>query len=784
MTTSPEAAAYRYDAFISYRHVEPDRKWAKWLHGALETYRVPRELVAKGFPKRLTRVFRDEEELPANADLSTQITTALDESKFLIVICSPRAPLSKWVNAEVEHFRKLGRHDKILALLIEGEPRESFPAALTEIRRSVVDAGTGQTREQIEEVEPLAADVRPERSDTKAHTLRSHARLRLLACMLGCRFDDLRQREAERRVKFARVLTAGLIGVAIGLSGLTTFAFIQRTEAKKQQGIAETNAAKEKAAKDNTQSVIEFVVLSLRSSDPYSAGTQTTTIADAMQNAQREVESGRFRDAPETEWKLLTTIGTILSNNGKAAEAEPLIRAALLACRKYANGDHPDLASCFVNLGAVNQALQKFSEAETWFIEALAMRRRLYKEDNADVATALEYLAMLNSTALNRQDRAELLCSEALAIRQRLFKGDHADIAESLDDLGLIAFARYDSKKAVALRVEALEMRKRLFVGDNPAVALSLTNLGSLLQSVDRMEEAEPLLSEGLAMFRRLFNGDHSSVVNAMNNVAGARLTLGRLPEAEALFAEALAMSRRLFKEDHHDIALTLNNLAFVMEQQGRFAEAEKNYVEALGIRRRTLPENHEDLATSLNNLGGVLRAMQRFDEAEPLFAEALEMRQRLAAGDNEDLATSLNALAIVRLNLGRNAEAEKLLAEAVGMGRRLFGDDHVFVANMLVGHARSQQAMGQVDSARQQFDWAIRIYRGQVTAQPVALSGALWRSAIARMENGDAKAALPEVAEAVAIAEKRPITESKQLEAFRKTLVECKGLIEQAGSR
>ena len=56
------AREYRYEAFISYRHVEPDRKWAKWLHRGLETYRVPKRLVKeKGCPSRLGRVFRDEE---------------------------------------------------------------------------------------------------------------------------------------------------------------------------------------------------------------------------------------------------------------------------------------------------------------------------------------------------------------------------------------------------------------------------------------------------------------------------------------------------------------------------------------------------------------------------------------------------------------------------------------------------------------------------------------------------------------------------------------------------
>jgi hypothetical protein len=55
--------SHRFAAFISYRHVEPDRAVARWLHGALETYRPPATVVGPGAPARLGRVFRDEEEL-------------------------------------------------------------------------------------------------------------------------------------------------------------------------------------------------------------------------------------------------------------------------------------------------------------------------------------------------------------------------------------------------------------------------------------------------------------------------------------------------------------------------------------------------------------------------------------------------------------------------------------------------------------------------------------------------------------------------------------------------
>lgn len=205
---------FEYAAFISYRHVEPDRTLAKWLHTALETYRVPAKLVKeRGLPPRLGKLFRDEDELPVSADLSGSIERALQQSRFLIVVCSPRTPTSKWVNAEVIRFRELGRHDQILALLIEGDPQEAFPQALREIRRTPV-GHEGAIQQTIEEVEPLAADVRPRR-ETSQRQLRRMAKLRLLATLLGLRFDDLRQRDRERqkakRLRLGAFLAAGLL---------------------------------------------------------------------------------------------------------------------------------------------------------------------------------------------------------------------------------------------------------------------------------------------------------------------------------------------------------------------------------------------------------------------------------------------------------------------------------------------------------------------------------------------------------------------------------------------
>ncbi|WP_316224889.1 MULTISPECIES: hypothetical protein [unclassified Bradyrhizobium] len=71
--TAPQAQkAAEFAAFISYRHVEPDRTHAIWLHKKLETYRIPKKLPrARTAGRRIGRVFRDEEELRASANLAT-----------------------------------------------------------------------------------------------------------------------------------------------------------------------------------------------------------------------------------------------------------------------------------------------------------------------------------------------------------------------------------------------------------------------------------------------------------------------------------------------------------------------------------------------------------------------------------------------------------------------------------------------------------------------------------------------------------------------------------------
>ena len=125
----PSSALAHFRAFISYRQTPTDRRLAERLHRLLESFRAPRALRRPGIHPRVGRVFLDRHELKIGL-LPDLIQSALERSDFLIVICSPRTPDSAWVNSEIERFLTHHPIERVLPLLVEGNPEVSFPPAL------------------------------------------------------------------------------------------------------------------------------------------------------------------------------------------------------------------------------------------------------------------------------------------------------------------------------------------------------------------------------------------------------------------------------------------------------------------------------------------------------------------------------------------------------------------------------------------------------------------------------------------------------------------------------
>lgn len=256
----------QYDAFISYRHTEPDSYVAQTLHKCLESFKLPRSVVrlkkeeqcrqiaesmendaagyetgsqeesishdTVGIKTRIHRVFRDREELPLVSNLADPITEALEQSEFLIVICSPRLNESMWCRKEIETFIQMHDREHVLAVLAEGEPETSFPEELLYREEEELQSDGSVAYKKVP-VEPLAADVRGRTHREIRKKIRSEL-LRLAAPMFDCNYDDLRQRHKEQKMR-KTILTSVSVSVVCLLIGLVSTIMALKIQHQSQQ---------------------------------------------------------------------------------------------------------------------------------------------------------------------------------------------------------------------------------------------------------------------------------------------------------------------------------------------------------------------------------------------------------------------------------------------------------------------------------------------------------------------------------------------------------------------
>lgn len=265
---------YKYDAFISYRHVEPDLTIAEILHDMIEKFNIPKHLRTVSNDgsliddKHVFRVFRDREEL-STKDLSTMIEEAIANSENLIVICSKRTSLSPWCRKEVQLFKRIHGVNNIIPVLIEGEPDESFIEELKNLKATFINS---ENVEEEKNIELLAADIRPDEvkspsfkgyeilqnsKDPKLNELTKKSLdilkkseiYRIVASMLNVNYGDLKLRHQERYLK--RIIytsIAASIAMLIFVVSVTTLylkSVVSERKANEQSSLMTLNMANE-----------------------------------------------------------------------------------------------------------------------------------------------------------------------------------------------------------------------------------------------------------------------------------------------------------------------------------------------------------------------------------------------------------------------------------------------------------------------------------------------------------------------------------------------------------
>lgn len=618
------SSTFKYPVFLSYSH--EDSGVARRLHRRLERFSLPHQLAKTGKfvdsrYRPLAPVFRDRSELSSGSSLSAAIEGALSASQSLVVLCSPAAAASRWVNAEVQAFKRLGKADQIYCFIVDGEPNsgdnhECFPDA---VRYQLDKTGVIGTNE----AEPLAADARKQGDGFNT------ASLRLIAGLLGVGFDELRQREQHRRQNRMLVVTAGSLLIAVVTISMAIQAYLSNAEAERRRSEAED--------------LIGFMLGDLREG-LHEIGRLDVfmRVGDkAMEyfSAQADEDADDYLLSQRS--KALRQIGSVRLIQGETANALESFRESLAIAERLAARDQEStdrqiaLANSHFYIGSVH-----------WQRGELGAARQ-----------AFETVISIVDVASNRKpDDPALLMERAYAYTNL---GRILELEGNLD-LALNIYHDIGEINQHLLNLKPDDTDYQLEVG------FSHNNLGKLVESMGQLEQAENHFREDLEIKQRVSQANPAHNLwqqyAASSHVFLARnlILRGNGQESRRHYESALQIVRKLLQIDEENsdwlemLAIYEQELGALDRREGQFAAAERRIRDsnAIFIKLLLIDQNMSWWQKGLAQ-GQVEAARLAILRGSPMLAL-------------EEVNASLSAFEILLENQPENQETQRLLAAAL----------------------------------------------------------------------------------------------------------------------
>jgi len=644
---SAEPAGYR--AFISYSH--RDSHMAGWLHRRMESYSLPRTL-RKQEPGeesaaryRLRPVFRDREELASSASLSASIQQALDASEALVVICTPAAATSRWVNEEIRYFRERHPQRPVLAFVAGGDPgadprRDPEHAA---IPLYLLLADITQADGPLSE--PLAADGRREGDGRQA------AFLKLAAGLLGVPYDRLRQRELHRRQKrWAMAGSASLVLAAV-FAAMAWRATVARNDARAARAQAELELISERQTRDFLLSVFQLA-------DPGEARGEKVTVREVLESAVARIDSTDFA-RPVIRSRFLATMGQAYSSLGMNRRSVELLRQSL------------------------NSLPQDEMTEETW------TQRIDSQLELADVFFDMgEYDAALDTLDSATSGEAGSHLGPMQIVQASNIRGDVLSYLER-DEEAMAAYeqALQELDRASPTREEEASSRSR-----------SLGGVAVLQHFAGEYDEALHNYAEVVNILLPVYGKRHPDTIWAMVSWGSAAYSAGDVETAREAWTQSVQLAREVLGETHPEVGTIKNNLGRLLFETGDYAQAETLLREGLLIDRTHRSEGFDDLAFTLNNLALTRMAQGDNQEARTLLEEALKIAE---ASRHRMLGPILVGLADINCQAGDTGTGMELAQRSVVVTEAEYGEDDWRSQRALLTAAYCKHLAGQATNLK-----------------------------------------------------------------------------------
>jgi tetratricopeptide (TPR) repeat protein len=696
--------ARQYKAFISYSW--SDKKWAGWLHHALETYHTPQELVGQPatsggqVPARLHPIFKDREEEAAGHGITAAIEAGMGASEYLIVICSPRSAKSEWVNKEIAWFKANRDPHKILAVVVDGEPgatfmpgreeEECFPKAL------LFKANDAFELTDEREDSPLAADARYE-GDGK-----NGAKLKIAAAMLGVGLDDLVKRDEQRQRRRARIIVTASLALAAVMTVLAVVAVTSRNAAV----AARTEAEFQRGEADG---LIEFMLTDLRKRLDAVGRLDALDAVGARALKYYAGQKPSYLDATALgrRSRALHLVGEVRNLRGDSESALVAFRQAATATKELL-ARNPDNAErifdhaqsvFWVGYIAYERGLSK--EAEAQFREYKRLAERLIKLNPKKPEWQMEQSYAESNLGIllfdqGRYAEAERAFSNGLRLVEAVAAKQPKDTARQLEigvAINWLAVARanlHRTEDALALRKREIALYQNVLNADpgnsnaKRLLGIAWQQIGGIYAQQGRTDVALAAFDTSLAIFKQLRQIEPKNTewqeieIRSLDWIASTLFDIGRIAQSRQAHETALRSLNALAASDPTNAAWNIDLRSHFEVRSARmdFAEGkldsalQKAESAAMRLRRFDKADAAEFRATLSNAelvRGDILAKLGRAAEARSAWQASLDANSQ----SNSVLRSgALNSRFISLKRLGKKPEA---LAASAELDRRGF---------------------------------------------------------------------------------------------------------------
>jgi tetratricopeptide (TPR) repeat protein len=547
------------------------------------------------------------------------------------------------VNEEILRFKMLGRSERIIPVIINGEPsdplRECFPPAL----RSKIGPDGAPTGECEE---PIAADARSQGDGEEL------AKYKVIAGLLGVALDEIirrGERSRKRRNRWLAAIASMFLLLAIGAAGAAAYAWYQ----------LKTNEAFLNATLKTATEIVDTAVTQAEKYNvPRVATLQLLAEAEGIFN-----NMARYgRPTPELRYQKASMLMEFARNYGMLGDSNKrlvLANEAYQLLRELATANANDrtyqrqVSIALMELGDAFVEQGKLIEAVRVYQDSSAVGERLAQADPNNVQWKIDLAGSyerLGDALVEREgylDEAVRIFRKALSISESAAQADPNNV----------------------------QLQQGLSVSYNKA--------GHAFMAQGHHTDALTAFDASLAVRERLVKADINNAQYqrdlsvSYGNVGDALLAKEQFTEALTAFRNSVETMERLVKSDpsnaawQRDLSVSNSKVGDVFEAQGNLADALTAFRRSLVIAAQLAkadPSNfrwQSDVSNYCEKAGGVLVDQGHLDEALTFFREGAATKERLAKADPGNVAQQFD-LSMFYIHIGRALAAQGHFAEAL----------------------------------------------------------------------------------------------------------------------